>query len=88
MLAALGEPNVVLADGRVLAYTWTTGSNVRVVPLICMSETDRDAGAIESKERTHYLLLEFDQDGTLTRRREHHGGHINVYATGVRDAIR
>jgi hypothetical protein len=84
-LGLLGRPDVTMADGRLLAYTWTTSSGNYVPEW--MSKTCFDPGIAPSVNETHYLLLEFDATGMLLHKQLHHGGTINIYAHGINDAI-
>jgi hypothetical protein len=85
VLGLLGKPDVTMADGRLVAYTWITHNTVYSMwALPLCSNLDEDKFV---REETHYLLLEFDAAGTLLHKQLHHGGSINIYARGINNAI-
>jgi hypothetical protein len=91
VVALLGRPDVTMSDGRLLAYTWTTRSDVSFTGFVphCGAWRDGEAPGVRSygREETHYLLLEFDHAGTLHEKKLRHGGVINIYATSINDAM-
>jgi hypothetical protein len=91
VLGLLGKPDLTLADGRLLAYTWRTHNTLYktwVLPMVCANyDADRVGSDSFIHEETQFLLLEFDAAGTLLQKQLHHGGSINIYAHGINDAI-
>jgi hypothetical protein len=90
VLALLGRPDVTMADGKLVAYTWTIRRSVHFTGwgATCFDGVKGGSGT-ESfvDEQTQYLLLEFDDAGILRQKKLHQGGRINIYARGIKDAI-
>ena len=74
-----------LGNGKVVAYTWSTGQSPR---LIIVNLLGGGAGEIDLDwcDRIDYLLLEFDDRDVLKRYKVQHGGTLNYLATSLDDA--
>ena len=79
-----------LGNGKVVAYTWVTGTDTQLswffVPLLV--RTDKlPAGTFGVlSEHTDFLLLELDDRDVLNRYKVQHGGALNHLATSLDDA--
>jgi hypothetical protein len=74
-----------LGNGKVVAYTWSTGGSPR---LFIVNVLGGGAGEIDLDwcDRIDYLLLEFDDRDVLKRYKVQHGGALNYLATSLNDA--
>ncbi|MCY2954615.1 MAG: hypothetical protein NTU53_22015 [Planctomycetota bacterium] len=76
-----------LGNGKVVAYTWSTGESTRLF-ILAVSLVGGGAGEFDFDwgERTDFLLLEFDDRDVLKRYKVQHGGALNYLATSLNDA--
>ena len=83
--AEFGPPPVRFNSNRLWVYTWVETHELRLLLLSMYGAAEKD---YPMEDDTSYLVLQFDGEGILRKKRIRNGGYLNHTATTIDNAFR